>query len=108
MVVVVGSAGGVGAATVAVVSNPGPGLPGEVVGVTSLTDTLIGPKSFLDGSFKEIDSFDHCYHPSRPLLINHPLSNQMFLDTTELRLPSLSRSNFVEMSDIYIYISILI
>lgn len=106
MVVVVGSAGGVGAATVAVVSNPGPGLPGEVVGVTSLTDTLIGPKSFLDGSFKEIDSFDHCYHPSRPLLINHPLSNQMFLDTTELRLPSLSRSNFVEMSDIYISILI--
>lgn len=72
MVVVVGSAGGVGAATVAVVSNPGPGLPGEVVGVTSLTDTLIGPKSFLDGSFKEIDSFDHCYyHPSRQLIIRY-------------------------------------
>lgn len=52
VVVVVGSAGGVGAATVAVVSNPGPGLPGDVVGVTSLTDTLIGPKSFLDGSLR--------------------------------------------------------
>lgn len=52
VVVVVDSAGGVGAATVAVVSNPGPGLPGDDVGVTSLTETLIGPKSFLDDSLK--------------------------------------------------------
>lgn len=50
--VVVDSAGGVGAATVAVVSKPGPGLPGDDVGVTSLTDTLIGPKSFLEDSLK--------------------------------------------------------
>lgn len=48
----VGSAGGVGAATVAVVSRPGPGLPGDVVGVTTLTDTLIGTKSFLDDSLR--------------------------------------------------------
>lgn len=53
VVVVVGSAGGVGAATVAVVSSPGPGFSGDVVGVTSLTDTLIGPKSFLDDSLKK-------------------------------------------------------
>ena len=46
----VGSAGGVGAATVAVVSRPGPGLPGDDVGVTTLTETLIGTKSFLDDS----------------------------------------------------------
>lgn len=62
MVVVVGSAGGVGAATVAVVSNPGPGLPGEVVGVTSLTDTLIGPKSFLDGSLRNRSIHYYCYY----------------------------------------------
>lgn len=64
MVVVVGSAGGVGAATVAVVSNPGPGLPGEVVGVTSLTDTLIGPKSFLDGSLRNRSIYYYYYHHS--------------------------------------------
>lgn len=52
VVVVVVSAGGVGAATVAVVSKPGPELPGDEVGVTSLTETLIGPKSFLDDSLK--------------------------------------------------------
>lgn len=44
------SAGGVGALTEAVVNNPGPAFSGEVVGVISLTDTLIGPKSDLDES----------------------------------------------------------
>lgn len=48
------SAGGVGAATVAVVNNPGPGFPGDVVGGTSLTETLIGPKSFLVESLRPI------------------------------------------------------
>lgn len=48
--VVVDSAGGVGAVTEAVVNKPGPGFPGDVVGVTSLTDTLIGPRSFLEDS----------------------------------------------------------
>lgn len=52
MVVVVDSAGGVGAVTEAVVSKPGPGLPGDVVGVTSRTDTLMGPKSPLVDSFR--------------------------------------------------------
>lgn len=54
MVVVVDSAGGVGAVTEAVVNKPGPGFPGDVVGVTSLTDTLIGPKSFLEDSYRHI------------------------------------------------------
>lgn len=52
MVVVVDSAGGVGAVTEAVVSKPGPGFPGDVVGVTSRTDTLMGPKSLLVDSFR--------------------------------------------------------
>ena len=60
----VDSAGGVGAVTEAVVNKPGPGLPGDVVGVTSLTDTLIGPKSFLEDSYRHIN-----YMP-----INHLIS----------------------------------
>jgi len=52
---VVDSAGGVGAVTEAVVNKPGPGFPGDVVGVTSLTDTLIGPKSFLEDSYRHIN-----------------------------------------------------
>lgn len=49
LVVVAGSAGGVCAVTEVVVSKPGPGagFPGDAVGVTSRTDTLIGPRSFL-------------------------------------------------------------
>lgn len=50
---VVDSAGGVGAVTEAVVSKPGPVFPGDVVGVTSRTDTLMGPRSLL------VDSFGH-------------------------------------------------
>lgn len=53
--VVVDSVGGVDAVTEAVVSRPGPGFPGDVVGVTSRTDTLIGPKSPLADSFRHIN-----------------------------------------------------
>lgn len=56
---VVDSAGGVDAVTEAVVSRPGPGFPGDVVGVTSRTDTLIGPKSPLADSFRHINLHSH-------------------------------------------------
>lgn len=100
MVVVVGSAGGVGAATVAVVSNPGPGLPGDVVGVTSLTDTLIGPKSFLDGSLR--NPLTNQFSSLCQTFINHltllPRSDILFTDRTD---KIIGRNNLIKSNSFY-------
>lgn len=98
--VVVGSAGGVGAATVAVVSNPGPGLPGDVVGVTSLTDTLIGPKSFLDGSLRNplTNQFSSLCQTSINHLTLLPRSDILFTDHTN---KIIGRNNLIKSNSFY-------
>lgn len=98
--VVVGSAGGVGAATVAVVSNPGPGLPGDVVGVTSLTDTLIGPKSFLDGSLRNplTNQFSSLCQTSINHLTLLPRSDILFTDRTN---KIIGRNNLIKSNSFY-------
>lgn len=98
--VVVGSAGGVGAATVAVVSNPGPGLPGDVVGVTSLTDTLIGPKSFLDGSLRNplTNQFSSLCQTSINHLTLLPRSDLLFTDRTN---KIIVRNNLIKSNSFY-------
>lgn len=98
--VVVGSAGGVGAATVAVVSNPGPGLPGDVVGVTSLTDTLIGPKSFLDGSLRNplTNQFSSLCQTSINHLTLLPRSDILFTDRTS---KIIGKNNSIKSNSFY-------
>lgn len=104
--VVVGSAGGVGAATVAVVSNPGPGLPGDVVGVTSLTDTLIGPKSFLDGSLRNplTNQFSSLCQTSINHLTLLPRCDILFTDRAN---KIIGRNNLIKSNSFY-HLSVII
>lgn len=84
MVVVVDSAGGVGAVTEAVVSKPGPGFPGDVVGVTSRTDTLIGPKSLLADSLGHINLYMPVNRLISPKKTSRCLSKAFFVYDSKL------------------------